>query len=144
MTKPKPASNKSVSVPVSTVAGLAKLLDEENLSDEFILALHALKVDLSPVMKFLSNKGVKAPPGKAIPISTAVAATRLVHSRFGKEFAVDKASAATVKVSPRLIYQTKKFLSDKGGDRGNKFAASIVGTDPQQCPTPGRCPHIQD
>jgi hypothetical protein len=144
MTKPKPANDKSLNVPVSTVVRLVKLLGEENLSDEFILSAHALRVDLSPVMKFLNDKGVEAPQGETVPVSAAAAATRLVHTRFEKEFAANEASTARVRVSPRLILQTKKFLSRKGINRRNEFAASIVQADPQQCPTPGRCPHIQD
>jgi hypothetical protein len=141
------AENRSRSVPVSTVVRLVRLLEEENLLDQFILSSHALRVDLSPLTSFLNGKGVDVPQARPIPIGAAAAAVRIVHHQFAEEFAANDASAARVNVSPRVIYQAKKFIANNGIDRRNQFAASIAGTNPRErCPGPDpyRCPHIDD
>jgi hypothetical protein len=120
-------------------------LEEENLFDEFILSSHALRIDLSPFTSFLNGKGVDVPQGRPIPMSTAAVASRMVHRQFGEEFAANEVSQARVNVSPRVIYQAKKFIAEKGIDRRSQFAASIAGTNPREkCPGPDpyQCPHI--
>ena len=135
-------SQKSFSVSVSTVVKVVKLLEEESVLDEFVLASRGLRLDLSPFMSFLAAKGVEVPPEGPAHFGVAAAAARMVHRQYAEEFAADTASEARINVSPRLLLQAKKFIAEKGISRRSEFAASIAG-GPKRCPgaDPYQCPH---
>jgi len=138
----KSRTQKSFSVPVSTVVKVVRLLEEENVFDEFVLASRGLRLDLSPFMSFLAAKGVDVPSEGPVHFGVAAAATRMVHRQYAEEFAADGVSEARLNVSPRVLLQAKRFIADKGITRRNEFAASIAGGS-KRCPGPDpyQCPH---
>jgi len=144
MAKPRLYRGKTpLKIPVATVLTFVKLLDEERVLDEFILKTRKLRLNLGPVTTFLNAKRVptdKLPRGAA-PMATAMAAARTIHARFADEF-TSQHGHVRVSVTAPVVNAAKPFLADKGIDKRSAFGASVVGTDPTECPTPNQCPHI--
>ncbi len=125
----------------TTVLAVVKLLEDEHLLDDFILATHNLQINLAPVTSYLSAKTFRASPlSNEGSMPAALTAARMINQRFAADFAATLADAE-VSVPPAVINVTKTFLAEKGVDKRSAFGASIVSANTDDCPRPDQCPH---